>query len=110
MNKDDIEELSNASKFLKHHVIVALVSQLDDLQLVPIDSESLTQIMHTHGVNIRYLSHVACLSEVPHVREICITEMFARVCKNVVNSQLSELILDNRREYFDFKKYISNIN
>lgn len=68
--------------------------------LVPIDSESLTNIFHSHGVNMRYLSHVACLSKVPHVREICITEMFARVMKNIINAQLAQLILDNKKEYF----------
>ena len=34
-------ELSEASKFLKTHVIGAVVDKLDNLELMPIDSESL---------------------------------------------------------------------
>ena len=62
---------------------------LDDLQLMPIDSESLTETLHKYGVNVRYLSHIAVLSQVPHVREICVTEMLARTAKNILNGQLS---------------------
>lgn len=98
-NQNDTTTLSDASKFLKSNVIPSLVSLLDDLQLMPIDSESLGEIFHRHGVNIRYLSHVACISEVPHVREICITEMFSRAAKNIINQQMSQLILDNKQEF-----------
>jgi hypothetical protein len=109
-NKDDIQDLSNASKYLKSEIIPVLVHQLDDLKLVPIDSESLSTIFHSHGVNMRYLSHVACRSEVPHVRQICVTEMFARVCKNIVNSHLGKFILDNKTEYFQLVSYQKEIN
>jgi hypothetical protein len=59
---------------------------LDDLEIIPIDSESLCETLHKYGVNIRYLSYIAVLSQVPHVQEICITEMLARTCKNVLNA------------------------
>jgi len=36
---------------------------------------------------------------VPHVKEICVTEMLARTCKNILNAQLAGLILDNKKEY-----------
>ena len=84
-NKDDINDLSEASKFLKNQVIGALVDKLDNLELIPIDSESLCSILHQHGINIRYLSHIASLCYIPHVREICATEMLARTIKNIMN-------------------------
>jgi hypothetical protein len=95
----DIQETSDASSFLKAHVIRNLVNQLDDLSIMPIDSESLVQVFHEHGINMRYLSHVAVLSEVPHIQDICLTEMLARTCKNIINSQLSQLILENKEKY-----------
>ena len=33
---------------------------------------------------MRYLGMVASLSIVPHVKEICVTEMLARACKNIL--------------------------
>lgn len=38
---NDVLELTEASKFLKTRVIYELVTMLDDLQIMPIDSESL---------------------------------------------------------------------
>ena len=42
--KRDIAEISEASKALKNQVIANLVSMLDDLKIMPIDTESLTQV------------------------------------------------------------------
>lgn len=69
------------------------------MTFLPIDSESLGQLMHAHGINMRYLSYIAALSQIPHVREICVTEMLARTFKNILNLKMSELILDNKAEY-----------
>ena len=69
---------------------------------MPIDTESLTQVFHEHGINMRYLSHVAVSSQVPHVKELCLTEMLARTCKNILNYQLSQLILENKEDYDRF--------
>ena len=88
----DIIELSEASKTLKTVNLQNLVNKLDDLTLIPIDSESLTDCLHKHGINIRYLSHIAILSQVPHVQEICVTEMLARTCKNILNLQMSNIL------------------
>jgi hypothetical protein len=57
---------------------------LDSLIIMPIDSESLEMTFHSQGVNMRYLGLVASLSVVPHVKDICITEMIARACKNIL--------------------------
>ena len=58
----DIEDLSLASKTLKGPVISLLVSLLDDLNMMPIDSESLSATLHSHGINMRYLGHINILS------------------------------------------------
>lgn len=101
----DISDLSEASKLLKTTVIKTLVEQLDDMTFLPIDSESLGQLMHQHGVNMRYLSYMAALSQIPHVREICVTEMLARTFKNILNLKMAELILDNKAEHESYSSY-----
>lgn len=75
-------------------MIPNLVNLLDSLIIMPIDSESLELTFHSQGVNMRYLGVVASLSMVPHVKDICITEMLARSCKNILNRQIAALITD----------------
>ena len=65
-------------------MIPNLVQMLDSLAIMPIDSESLELTFHSQGVNMRYLGLVAGLSIVPHVKDICITEMIARSCKSIL--------------------------
>ena len=48
---------------------------------------------------MRYLSHAAVISQVPHVIDICVNEMVARTCKNIMNKKISELIIENKVEY-----------
>ena len=94
----DTVTLSDASKHLKSQTIPQLVHMLDDLQVLPIDSESLTKLMHEHGINMRYLSHICVLTQMPHVLDLCVTEMLARTAKRIINKQMSELILENKLE------------
>lgn len=95
----EIDQLSEASKQLKSKVIIDLVNMLDRMDITPIDSESMTLTMHTFGINIRYLSHICVLTEVPHIKDICVTEMLARTFKNIINRKLSQLLLENKLEY-----------
>lgn len=46
INDTNLQDLAEASKFLKDDVIVQFVSMLDDLQMLPVDSESLGFVMH----------------------------------------------------------------
>ena len=34
----------------------------------------------------------------PHVLDLCVTEMLARTAKRIINKQMSELILENKLE------------
>lgn len=68
---------------------------------MPIDSESLEHTFHSQGVNMRYLGLVTSLSIVPHVRDICITEMIARSCKTILNKQMAAIINDHHRRWND---------
>ena len=81
----DLDDLSNANMFLKSQVVKNLTKLFDELKIMPIDSKSLTSTLHEYGVNVRYLSHIYIMSKCSHIKDICLTEMFARTCKNIMN-------------------------
>ena len=87
-----------------------MVEQLDDLSIMPIDTESMQQVFHDHGINMRYLSHVAVLSQIPHVKQICVTEMLARTIKNIINYQLSQIILENKEDHKQLEAVLKQKN
>ncbi|CAI2362249.1 unnamed protein product [Moneuplotes crassus] len=95
----DMLEINEASKTLQSKTIPNLVSLLDSLTLVPLDSKNLSEIFHSYGINMRYLGIVARYSNLFHVQDICINEMIARILKQLLNAQIAssikELSLDD---------------
>jgi hypothetical protein len=51
----DAEELKEAGRYLRKHVITAFVQKVDNLEILPIDSRGLSIEFHRHGINMRYL-------------------------------------------------------
>ena len=80
-------------------MLTNFVKSLENLDLLPIDSVSLRKMMKDHGLNMRYLGHICLLTSYKHIREICVTEMLARTIKNVFNTKLSELLMENQIEH-----------
>jgi protein TIF31 len=66
-------------------MIPSLVHTLDNLTVVPVDSEQLENVFHVHGVNMRYLGKVALQSNLLHVKEICTVDMLSRTLKRMFN-------------------------
>jgi hypothetical protein len=95
LESKDISTLNEAARFLRMNTIEQFVDYLDNLVIVPIDSESLVQAFHVAGINMRYLGRVASTAELPHVKDICITEMVARTLKRLFNTQISGLVLSH---------------
>ena len=98
-DENDQVDLNEATRYLRSTVIPNLVNMLDSLMIMPIDSESLELTFHSQGVNMRYLGMVTSLSVVPHVRDVCITEMISRACKNIINKQIAGMILEHQRRF-----------
>ena len=59
---------------------------------------------------MRYLSYVCVSSTSNHIREICITEMLARTIKNIINTSLSNMILDNEKQHNELIKQLKENN
>ncbi|KRX09278.1 hypothetical protein PPERSA_05947 [Pseudocohnilembus persalinus] len=101
---DDIQ-CANAGQKLRKEVITKFVNELDRLEIVPIDSHSLSQAFHNAGINIRLLGQVCQNSEMPHVQEICKVEMIARSFKKIFRAQLSEFVFKGFRQMNDILFY-----
>lgn len=90
--------------------IPQLVSLLDSLIIIPIDSATLEEAFHIQGVNMRYLGSVASLSKLKHVKDLCYTDMLARTLKRFFNTVCSELIIENHKLNEDVREKRNEIN
>ena len=77
-----------------------LITALDSLYLVPYNSETLKLCFHHYGINMHYLGKVAERTSVPHVREMCLIEMFARVCKKIIFDILGQSTYERAMKAF----------
>ena len=68
----------------------SLLMALDSLYLVPYNSETLKICFHYYGINLCYLGKIAERSTIPHIRELCLIDMFARVCKKIIFDLLAQ--------------------
>ncbi|CAF1058898.1 unnamed protein product, partial [Didymodactylos carnosus] len=82
----DIKLLKEAGEYLLLKQIPLMLQDFQDHSAVPVDGESLSEAMHSRGINIRYLGRVAnLLSQQPsleYVYEIVVTEILCRCTKH----------------------------
>ena len=77
-----------------------LLMAFDSLYLIPYNSETLKICFHYYGINLHYLGRMAERTSVPHIREICIIEMFARVCKKIIFDLLGQSTYERAMKAF----------
>ncbi len=98
------------SYFNEKHIFY-FTKTLDNLYHIPLDSEQLTDIFHRNGINMFCLGKVAEITSVPHIRELCIIEMIARICKRFIQQLLSyRKIAAMNKLYATDKIYDANNN
>lgn len=51
--------VQRAAKFLSDTVLPKLVQDLSSLEVSPMDGHTLTEALHAHGINVRYLGQVS---------------------------------------------------
>ena len=90
------DECMQAARFLRENWIPGFVKNLDNMELCPFDSESLTRSMHQKGINMRYLGYVCTISTIPFVRSLVLVEMVARACKELYRTRFRGAILHFR--------------
>ena len=92
--QDDIEVVE-ASRHLKHIKIPEFIKLLDSLAIMPIDSKSMTEALHSNGINMRYLGAIAEQTSLPHIKDIATVEILGRMCRNLLHQELVGLVMDN---------------
>eukprot|EP00898_Chlorokybus_atmophyticus_P003922 jgi/Chlat1/4530/Chrsp29S04454 len=78
-----------ASAHLKDTVLPKFVADLHSTDVSPLDGLMLSDAMHNTGINMRYLGHIAKqTADLPHIHDLCVTEMVVRTAKHELNSVL----------------------
>ncbi|KAL4946176.1 hypothetical protein BDV06DRAFT_183354 [Aspergillus oleicola] len=90
----DEKEVREACDFLRSKVMPELIQDLHDGDVgFPMDGQSLSQLLHKRGINIRYLGKLAKLAEEKGSRlgalsTLLVQEMVARAFKHIANKYL----------------------
>ncbi|KAJ5092775.1 Clustered mitochondria protein [Penicillium angulare] len=90
----DEKEVRDACGHLRSKIIPDLIQDLHDGDVgFPMDGQSLTQLLHKRGINVRYLGKLAQMSSEKGARlqalsTLLVQEMIARAFKHVANSYL----------------------
>ncbi|XP_007051554.2 PREDICTED: protein TSS isoform X1 [Theobroma cacao] len=94
LHRKSLQELIDLSQ--KYYIEVALpklVADFGSLELSPVDGRTLTDFMHTRGLQMRSLGHVVKLSEkLSHVQSLCIHEMIVRAFKHILQAVIAAVV------------------
>ncbi|KAL2511617.1 Clustered mitochondria protein [Abeliophyllum distichum] len=81
----DEENVRRASLYLKDVVLPKLIKDLCTLEVSPMDGQTLTEALHAHGINVRYIGKVAeGTKHLPHLWDLCSNEIVVRSAKHIL--------------------------
>jgi len=135
---ENANELMEAVRVLHTQKVQEFATHLEELDPMMKDlypqQFDLTEEMHKHGLNMHLLGLVRQAVKDPKWRQICETEMLARVGKNLIRERLrerskrdkvvsevtgrhiiadtlTEILFDTKKEHYDFRhRYTKQIN
>ncbi|KAL6713394.1 Intracellular distribution of mitochondria [Lecanora helva] len=93
----DEREVKAVCDFLRQKILPELIHDLKEGEAgFPMDGQSLTQLMHRRGINIRYLGKLCSLAEgqdgrLGALKALAVQEMIGRAFKHLVNLYLKNL-------------------
>lgn len=86
------ELIEMAQKYYDDVALPKLVSDFGSLELSPVDGRTLTDFMHTRGLQMRSLGRVVELAnKLPHVQSLCIHEMVVRAFKHILQAVIASV-------------------
>ena len=94
---NDEREVRAVCAYLHEKAIPEMIQELKEGEVgFPMDGQSLSQLMHRRGVNLRYLGKLACLTQDESTRlralkELTVQEMVARAFKHVAYRYLKHV-------------------
>lgn len=81
------ELIEMAHKYYSDTALPKLVADFGSLELSPVDGRTLTDFMHTRGLQMSSLGRVVELADkLPHVQSLCIHEMVVRAYKHILQA------------------------
>ncbi|XWS45688.1 hypothetical protein CRYUN_Cryun14cG0001200 [Craigia yunnanensis] len=87
----DEENVRKASSYLLDVVLPKFIQDLCTLEVSPMDGQTLTEALHAHGINIRYIGKVANgTKHLPHLWDICSNEAVVRSAKHILKDVLRD--------------------
>ncbi|KAI3948017.1 hypothetical protein MKW92_047335 [Papaver armeniacum] len=85
--KSPDELIEMAHNYYNDAAIPKLVADFGSLELSPVDGRTLTDFMHTRGLQMYSLGRVVELADkLPHVQSLCIHEMIVRAFKHILRA------------------------
>ncbi|KAI3982193.1 hypothetical protein MKX01_019099 [Papaver californicum] len=85
--KSPDELIEMAHSYYVDTAIPKLVTDFGSLELSPVDGRTLTDFMHTRGLQMYSLGRVVELADkLPHVQSLCIHEMIVRAFKHILRA------------------------
>lgn len=88
--KSPAELIEMAYKYYDDTALPKLVADFGSLELSPVDGRTLTDFMHTRGLQICSLGRVVELADnLPHVQSLCIHEMVVRAYKHILQAAVA---------------------
>jgi len=90
--KNIAQLLAESNRYYAEIALPRIVHDFMSLELSPIDGQTLTDFMHTRGVNMRHIGRLAALSHsLVHVYSLCIQEMIIRAVKRVFRAIMAKV-------------------
>ncbi|XP_076904447.1 clustered mitochondria protein-like [Bidens hawaiensis] len=87
----DEESVRKVSSYLKETVLPKFIQDLCTLEVSPMDGQTLTEALHAHGINVRYIGKIADgTKHLPHLWDICSNEIIVRCAKHILKDMLRD--------------------
>ncbi|XP_031373077.1 clustered mitochondria protein [Punica granatum] len=87
----DEENVRKVSSYLTEVVLPKFIQDLCTLEVSPMDGQTLTEALHAHGINVRYIGKVADgTRHMPHLWDLCSNEIVVRSAKHIFKDALRD--------------------
>ena len=89
--KDDEKSVRELGNFINDSVIPKVIKMFELGDNVPTDSESLSDFLHSQGLNVRYLGKIAETigkEKLPHIRALIERSIISRCATKIINEMM----------------------
>ncbi|CAM8964845.1 unnamed protein product [Rhodiola kirilowii] len=87
----DEQSVRKISVYLKDVVVPKFIQDLCTLEVSPMDGQTLTEALHAHGINVRYIGQIADKTKhLPHLWDLCSNEIVVRSAKHIFKDLLRD--------------------